>query len=504
MKSLFIYCLAFFTTIYILTAQTIIYEKDYPIIPNNIVNSIIWDCNIDNNGNLQVLGYSEIDGRKNVPYNYIRIFDKDLNLLNHLYIDTNSISQHIFFTPKLWRFTTTAEGNYYFYAHKLIFWGFGTFPGFTSKEISKEWQITKDTLIGIRTDTFDIVTALFTADTNMINFGFSNLDSIKHQITIQKANKDNEPIWTKHFDLIDTSFYDINYAYANSFSAKDSNILFFYRPFYKDPNQNPDSATKILYNSCYTRFTKEGELLTHKIINPLIEATNIAVDSDRIYTYYRLDTTIYKFECWDLEMNNIWSKKINFPEYYYIDFNSYPIVNSNREIVITGGVLKDSNCKWRPIVLKYDSIGNRLWDKIIESNDTSRHSAFAHVAYDGKSTYIAINKHYINRNDNGQCTVLKFTEDNADVDSKNNYEKISCSPNPFSQNTRIDFGLEQASQVNIKVMNLKGETVFSTEYFAEAGDQRYDFKSTGLVSGTYYIEINTPNKKYHVKAVLQK
>lgn len=500
MKSTLLYCLVLFTMLYSLPAQTIIYEKDYPNIPSDIEDTIIWGCNVDNNGNIQILGFSQLADEAYVPHNYIRIFDKDLNLLNHLYIDTNKLSNQTGFLPKSWRFTTTADGNHYFYALKSIFTGFSSWPGITSKEITKDWQITKDTLMITRTDSFNINTALFTADTNMVNFGFSNLDSIKHHIMVKKTNKDYETIWTKYIKTIDTSFIDIQSAY--SLFAKDSSMIFIYRPFYDDPNSD-----KYLFYTCYSQFSKEGELLTHKYLNPSIAESDIAVDSDRIYTYYKLDSITYKFECWDLELNNLWTKEISMPEYYDIFLNEYPIVNINGEIVITGLTLKDSSSKSRPFILKYDSLGNQLWKKHLEYADTTRNCVIEHLSYDGKGTYVGIVRSMLpNLHDgkNGLWKVLKFAEDFAGIDDIEFYQELSCSPNPFSESTRVNFSLEHSSNVNIKVMNLMGETVFSTEYFAEAGSHHYDLNAATLPSGTYYIEINTPNNKYQAKAVLQK
>ena len=68
---------------------------------------------------------------------------------------------------------------------------------------------------------------------------------------------------------------------------------------------------------------------------------------------------------------------------------------------------------------------------------------------------------------------------------------LSNFPNPFSQETRIEFGLEQQSDVTLGVYNLLGERVYELpERRLSQGPHAYNFNASGLSNGIYLIKIN--------------
>lgn len=68
---------------------------------------------------------------------------------------------------------------------------------------------------------------------------------------------------------------------------------------------------------------------------------------------------------------------------------------------------------------------------------------------------------------------------------------LSNFPNPFSQETRIEFGLDQPSEVTLSIYNLLGQKVFELpERSMATGPHAYNFNASQLTNGIYLIKIN--------------
>jgi len=76
-------------------------------------------------------------------------------------------------------------------------------------------------------------------------------------------------------------------------------------------------------------------------------------------------------------------------------------------------------------------------------------------------------------------------------------------PNPFNPNTTIRFSLSQRELVILKVFNALGKEIGMLLNGAmEAGEHRVTFDATGLPSGVYFYQIQTPSFSQTRKAVL--
>ncbi len=68
-------------------------------------------------------------------------------------------------------------------------------------------------------------------------------------------------------------------------------------------------------------------------------------------------------------------------------------------------------------------------------------------------------------------------------------------PNPFHQETTIEFGLEQQSRVTLGVYNLTGQLIYEmTENNLASGPHAYNFNASNLNSGIYIVKINALGK----------
>lgn len=63
-------------------------------------------------------------------------------------------------------------------------------------------------------------------------------------------------------------------------------------------------------------------------------------------------------------------------------------------------------------------------------------------------------------------------------------------PNPFESNFKIDFEMQHARTVEVRLMDMNGNKVFSEAVEAFPGNNRYNFEDrNGLVPGTYLVSI---------------
>ncbi len=64
-------------------------------------------------------------------------------------------------------------------------------------------------------------------------------------------------------------------------------------------------------------------------------------------------------------------------------------------------------------------------------------------------------------------------------------------PNPFTQTTKIEFGLDKSSKVTLRIMNLLGQQVFElSDMQLPSGNHAYDFHANNLNSGIYLIRLD--------------
>ncbi|MDZ4120963.1 MAG: FlgD immunoglobulin-like domain containing protein, partial [Candidatus Cloacimonadaceae bacterium] len=83
-------------------------------------------------------------------------------------------------------------------------------------------------------------------------------------------------------------------------------------------------------------------------------------------------------------------------------------------------------------------------------------------------------------------------------------------PNPFNPVTRIDYGLQKASQVQISIYNMRGQIVKNLLSTHQAAGMYYinwngtDDKGTPCTSGSYLVRMQTPGKTIYKKVMLLK
>ncbi|MEA1981020.1 MAG: T9SS type A sorting domain-containing protein [candidate division Zixibacteria bacterium] len=77
-------------------------------------------------------------------------------------------------------------------------------------------------------------------------------------------------------------------------------------------------------------------------------------------------------------------------------------------------------------------------------------------------------------------------------------------PNPFNPKTIMAFDLPKASDVTLKIYNVKGQQVASFDSFHEAGTVTIEWDASNLASGIYFYKLNAGNFSDTKKMVLLK
>lgn len=83
---------------------------------------------------------------------------------------------------------------------------------------------------------------------------------------------------------------------------------------------------------------------------------------------------------------------------------------------------------------------------------------------------------------------------------------LGAYPNPFAQNTLIEYTIPETSTVSINIMDLRGVVIsrLLKDQKQEGGTHRVTFESETLPSGVYICTLDTPNGRRTHKIVKQK
>ena len=130
--------------------------------------------------------------------------------------------------------------------------------------------------------------------------------------------------------------------------------------------------------------------------------------------------------------------------------------------------------------------GNSTVRRDYEANDPNPFQGYSYYRlkqtdYDGRFTY-------------SKVETIKNKGGN-DIDEAA-VEITAISPNPFGDEFKIDFILKQKTEVEISMVNTKGEIIFRETVIAEDGYNSYKFNDNkGLTSGYYFVSVSYKGQK---------
>lgn len=89
------------------------------------------------------------------------------------------------------------------------------------------------------------------------------------------------------------------------------------------------------------------------------------------------------------------------------------------------------------------------------------------------------------------------------VEDYNGLEDLNVYPNPATDQVSIDFSLQEAGNVNVRLMDMTGKTLRQGLYGGEQGANRINFGLGNVAKGLYLLEISNDNGKSVRKLTVQ-
>jgi len=96
-----------------------------------------------------------------------------------------------------------------------------------------------------------------------------------------------------------------------------------------------------------------------------------------------------------------------------------------------------------------------------------------------------------NASNNFQGWEAYYVANIVGIDEGSTVNNLEVYPNPASEEIHIRFGVEEKSQVKIRLMNITGQTLFTEDLPAFTGIYQKDISVSYLPAGFYMLEINT-------------
>lgn len=138
-----------------------------------------------------------------------------------------------------------------------------------------------------------------------------------------------------------------------------------------------------------------------------------------------------------------------------------------------------------------------------------------HIDFDGtiakseNRTYVGTGKSLWNdvndaNNETSLVEILNYFDDIPLVSGANGMALEQNYPNPFDQNTRIDFSIPTSGTVRFFVMDVMGRLVYQSESEYSEGSHSINFSETLLSTGVYYYGIEMDDTRLMRKMVYKK
>ena len=202
----------------------------------------------------------------------------------------------------------------------------------------------------------------------------------------------------------------------------------------------------------------------------------------------------------DSSGNLSWSKIYGDTGYvidnYYSDMaikNKY----RNEYVLVARKYHQTINSDAGSFLISFDSLGNKLWDRITYNNDSLEFSAYS-VDQNADSSFVVCGNAFNppSKDSNPQYLYVFKTKkinpigiNNISSVIPNKFTLYQNHPNPFNPFTKIKFELPKSSVFEFNVYDILGRKVYSANYSKPAGTYEIDFDGSGFASGIYFYSV---------------
>ncbi len=173
-----------------------------------------------------------------------------------------------------------------------------------------------------------------------------------------------------------------------------------------------------------------------------------------------------------------------------------------------------ATCMWRiippfadKITLTFNSFETEEGaDKVTVYDGTTKIAQFSGIDIPGPVTATSGSMFITwttNQSNNFQGWEAYYEVDNVGINEQAAVSNLVVYPNPASEKIHLSFRVEEKSQLQISLLNITGQTVYSVEQPAFTGLYQQDISVDFLPAGVYLLEIKTPagitNRKIMVR-----
>ncbi|MCD4770028.1 MAG: T9SS type A sorting domain-containing protein, partial [Bacteroidales bacterium] len=316
-----------------------------------------------------------------------------------------------------------------------------------------------------------------TIDNNIIVAGTTTVNNSSTAM-IAKLNENGTIIWQNYFEF-DNSLWSVIQSIS---TTSNGNYLLSGRVKYE---ATEDAALVIKVNS-------DGDSLWTRIYDStaLDERANTIIEVDESNTIvggYIENESGFVWKL-DSEGNTIWLETGTINCGYEI--TSFAKSSDGFIISLFGDLVFNNSLR------KFDSDYNIEW-----TNDLPYFSG-----HGDKALGITSSEHIVVALYNPPYIVLtKLNSDGTDIDDNvinDSRTVLKAYPNPFNPTINFSFTLEENSETEIKIFNIKGELISSIkEDFLNIGENKISWRTDNISSGVYFVQLKVNNKILETKKI---
>lgn len=328
---------------------------------------------------------------------------------------------------------------------------------------------------------------------------FEGINIDNADIGLCKYNLAGNFIWKKVYEKPDTH----EKIYSIEFDDNENLNLFYMKGYFQS------------FNTLKVK-SEDGEILNDKLFEGPYKSMNVKKYEDKTYFVGQKRLLEYLVGCIDNEtLDTLWTKsyvsgQLNlYKENRLSDFTiheNYLYAIGRDDIELTLGEPDSSRFSFH----KLDLDGNLEWVKVIPLLDDS--VVDPHCIVDVGDGFIVAAKVYETHmtfgGANYDALLIKVDYDGNITDITElptpSSSKIDTNyPNPFNPTTTVEYTLETAGNVDIKVYNTEGKTVYELSRGREtAGTHRVEFNGANLPTGAYYYALYVDGVQVGVRKML--
>jgi len=275
----------------------------------------------------------------------------------------------------------------------------------------------------------------------------------------------------------------------------------------KDASGNIIVTCNYGYNIITFKYNSSGALLWKKSYNGISgdyydEVTGLTLDQNGyIYlTGISRRTTVSGGESflalkYDPSGNQIWESFADGTGNEG-DISKGIAVDASGNVYITG-ISYDVPFNFNYMTVKYDAAGVQKWKIIYDGGFNNRRDEPIAIAVDAANNVIVtgISDRLANSND---YATIKYSQSvgihQLTSQIPGSFSLSQNYPNPFNPVTNIEFGIQKAGFVSLKIYDMLGKgTATLVNGYLDAGTYKYNFDAAGLNSGIYFYKIISGN-----------